>query len=111
MYDSRYPPELVLRTAINAPDSLLVIGFLGRDTVYGQDAVILKGDETETDGSRFVLPERAITEVQGGRSLYILDGDTVYAAPADVLETADGNAVEREQFKTYADEEVTVGAP
>ena len=88
-------PRLEVSVTINHPlDEGRVVGFYGRDTKYGQDCLVLKGDElpVRRDGpgvTHFIVPEsvRELAE-DGDLPTYILDEHEVYRADPMLYEKA-----------------------
>jgi hypothetical protein len=133
MYDSRYKPKLTLNKAINHPiDEFLVIGFMGRDTRYGRDAVVLKGehvhqkfvrnDEQEEEYCVFAIPERAAKLMREGRCIYVYQDDMVWAGAFSLIEDAETHdfdtnffdgvvpfeTIREDALQTYDGDEVSV---
>jgi len=106
MYDTRYAPKLELDRVINhAMEDFRVIGFTGRDTIYGRNAVILKEEENPQDfvwdddaEDEYVvlgLPERAVRLMRDENyALYILGDEIVMAAPAEAIVCAEPRVFE-----------------
>lgn len=128
-FDSRYTPDLELRRAINHPlEKFTVVGFLGRDTVYGHSAVILKSEtlpREEVGGvDSFGIYERAAREMrENERALYVLGDDTVLATSpssvsgltAEIFDTYYGEvllqAIPVDVFEKYDRDEVQTSPP
>jgi hypothetical protein len=112
MFDSRYTPTLELSRTISHPiEEFRTIGFQGRDTKYGRDAVVLKGSLIPRktialeDGTAFEvmgIPERAkIGMVERGDSLYVVEDEQkehVLAIHPDEVDWEDARV---ETFNTF----------
>lgn len=94
MYDTRFPPRLELRYTISHPlEELRVIGFEGRDPVYGRDAVVVKRDAIPEHGGKAGLPEDVVKLVEDDFALYIISDTDVLAGVPELGEP--------EEFDTF----------
>lgn len=133
MYDTRYAPDLELKRTISHPiEQVKVVGFEGRDTTYGRDAVVLKGESVPKkqvrDGDHLkntiAIPENVRNSMEEEkRFLYVLQSARVDAVGPDAIadtetytfETDYGDvefkALKLEDFTTFSRESVEVSLP
>lgn len=124
MYDSRYVPTLELHTTISHPlESVRVVGFTGRDTTYGRNAVLLKASEIPTDDSAFGIPHDLGDYYDEAVGLYVLTDDAVLATGIGGVETSgrttfdtadgplEGYPVTKLEFTEYDEDDVEITKP
>lgn len=99
-------PSLTLNATLNDPfDDAAVIGFEGRDTIFGRDCTVIKREELpdvpEMTGTPLPLPENVIDQIGEINCVFVLDDEEVYEIDATTI-SGFGRPVVVEQNGTEA---------
>lgn len=132
MYDESIAPRLELKKTVSHPlEDVRVIGFEGRDTTYGRNAVVLKSEDVPTKQvekddylkNTIAAPERVRQLMADDHFLYVLRPTRVDAVGPSILEDVDvytfhteyGDeqfaGLHYEDFTAYPRSRVKVGLP